>query len=235
MGEQHHPFPFFWYNISTIKHPPNTFIVIEVELPFKCSIDIFNKAYKELYKNQITHEFIRNQLGLSDSVRLKLNGTFKRRLYLLDKDNCTYCVTYEIQTALWLNSTTGKWQYVSIFPSFIKRYCQPCLHMLEYISCHTGKGENIYRHIDDPEALFDCEDFFTRSIKCIEKECEQAKYAALLNSRYADVYNRPLSINDTEFKSGRRFSVLYTLVLTARKFYGVQQGVLALANTILHL
>jgi hypothetical protein len=48
----------------------------------------FARIHQELYKNRITHEFIRNKLGLPDSVRLKLNGIHGRWLYLLGEDNC---------------------------------------------------------------------------------------------------------------------------------------------------
>ncbi|MDD2502254.1 MAG: hypothetical protein PHG58_00130 [Clostridia bacterium] len=121
-----------------------------MELACKCNPDDFDKIYQEHYKNKITHEFIRSKLGLPDSVRLKLNGTFARWLILIDEDNCIYRKRFQVQTALWLNDNTNEWQYVSIFPNFIKRYCCPSLCTLEYISCHIGKGENFYRYIDDP-------------------------------------------------------------------------------------
>lgn len=174
-------------------------------------------------------------MGLSDSVRLKLNGTFDRWLYLLDSNNCVYQVKYKVQTAIWFNVDTGKWQYVSIFPDFIKRYCRPCLNMLEYISCQLRKGEFFYRHIDDPEGILDCEDRITRPIKRIEKESIKHNYPALLNSRYTHVYNRPLLVSHKETKPERQFPVLHNLVLTARQFFGRQQGVLSLVNTVILL
>jgi hypothetical protein len=174
-------------------------------------------------------------LGLSDSVRLKLNGTFKRWLYLFDENNCIYRVLYKIQTAVWFDFSTGSWQYVSIFPNFIKQYCQPCLHMLEYISCQVGKGEFFYRHIDDPEGFLDCEDRITRSIKRIERESIEYNYPALLNSKYTDVYNSPLHVTGRVTKPAKQFPVLYNLVLVARQFFGRQQGVLSLVNTVILL
>jgi len=103
-----------------------------VELPFKCNSEEFERIYQKEYKSKITHGFIRNELGLSESVRLKLNGTFGRWLYLLDENDRLYVVRYRIQTALWYNPVTGKKMNVSIFPNFIKHYCQPCLHLLEH-------------------------------------------------------------------------------------------------------
>ena len=103
-----------------------TFIILKVDVPFKCNSEDFDKINKEFYKNKITYGFIRSKLGLSDSVKLKLNGTFGRDLYLLDKNNCLYQKFYRVQTASWFNRKSGKWKYVSIFPDFIKRYCTPC-------------------------------------------------------------------------------------------------------------
>lgn len=204
-----------------------------MELPFKCKSADFARIYQELYKNRITHEFIRNKLGLPDSVRLKLNGTFGRRLYLLGEDNCLYRNFYRVQTAVWFSESLGKWQYVSIFPNFIKRYCPPCLDILEYISCRIRKGEDIFEHIDDPEGILDCEDRITKPIRRIEKECNKDNYPALLNARYTDVYNRPLSVSAKRVAG--RFSILHNLVTTARQFFGKQQGVISLVNMIILL
>jgi hypothetical protein len=204
-----------------------------VELPFKCKSTDFTRIYQELYKNRITHEFIRNKLGLPDSVRLKLNGTFGRWLYLLGGDNCLYQSFYRVQTAVWFSESLGKWQYVSIFPNFIKKYCSPCLDILEYISCRIRKGEDVFKHIDDPEGILDCEDCITKPIRRIEKECNKDNYPALLNARYTDVYNRPLSISAK--KVDGRFSILHNLVTTARQFFGMQHGVISLVNMIILL
>ena len=172
-------------------------------------------------------------MELPDSVRLKLNGTFERQLYLLDEKSCIYQVPYKVQTAVWFNEDSGKWQYISIFPDFIKRYCAPCLHLLEYISCQAGKGEDFYRHIDDPEAILDCEDSITRPARRIEKECMKVNYLALLNSRYMCIYNRSLPAVNPDCT--KMFSVLYNLVLTARYLFGEMHGVLSLANSIILL
>lgn len=142
---------------------------------------------------------------------------------------------YKIQTALWFDEGTGKWQYVSIFPSFIKRFCTPCLDIFEYISCRIRKGEDIFKHIDDPEGILECEDSMTKQMRRIEKECSRSNYSALLNSRYTSIYNRPIRISQKESTPARRFPVLYNLVLTARQFFGVQHGVISLMNTVILL
>lgn len=205
-----------------------------MELPFKCNPEEFEKIYQDEYKNRITHGFIRNELGLSEDVRLKLNGTFGRWLYLLDGSERLYIARYRIQTALWRNPLTGRETYVSIFPNFIKHYCQPCLHLLEHISCHVGKGDDILRHIDDPEGLVSCEDRFARIMKRLENDCSSANYPALLNSRYTEVYNIPITVSGRNI-AHRRYPWMYSLVATAVQYFGKYTGVLSLVNTVILL
>lgn len=174
-------------------------------------------------------------MGLPDSVRLKLNGTFKRDLFLLNNNDCMFRVVYRIQTALWYDDQAEKWQYVSIFPSFIKRYCQPSINMLEYISCKTGKGESIFEHIDDPEEILESEDRLIWLLRKLERESNRTSSPALLNSRYTEVYNKPLTITADADAFTRRFPMLYLLVLTARQYFGQQQCVLSLVNTMIRL
>lgn len=127
-----------------------------------------------------------------------------------------------------------KWQYVSIFPCFIKKYCSFSLHLLENISCHTGKGENIFDHIDDPEELFDIEDPIARQLVKFEKQFKISDPSALLNSRYTGVYNLPIHL-DAYNVEPRQFQKIYELILVARIFFGAGAGVLAATNAILRL
>ena len=173
-------------------------------------------------------------MGLSEGIRLKLNGTFGRWLYFLDEDDRLYKTRYLIQTALWDNPVTGKKTYVSIFPNFIKQYCQPSLHLLEHISRHTGKGEDILRHIDDPEGLVNCEDRFVRTMKRLEIDCSKANYPALLNSRYTEIYNIPVTVSSCNILP-RRYPWMYSLVTTAVQYFGKYTGVLSLVNTVITL
>ena len=147
--------------------PTTSSIVIKVEPIFNGNL---NNFYDELYKNRITYGFIRSELGLSENVKIKLNGGFTRDLYYLDERNNVHKIRFKIQTAAWKIRASHKWNYVSIFPCFIKRYCPFSLHMLENISCQTGKGENVFQHIDDPEEFFDCEDPIVSPLVKFEKE-----------------------------------------------------------------
>lgn len=167
-------------------------------------------------------------------VKIKLNGKFSRDLYFLDEKNNVCKINFKIQTAAWMNIETGKWQYVSIFPCFIKKYCPMSLHMLENISCHTGKGETIFRHIDDLEGLFDCEDPIAKPLTRFEKEFKISNPSALLNSKYTEVYTLPINL-DVYNVTPKRFQNVYELILTARVFFGIKVGVLSLVNTIIQL
>lgn len=172
--------------------PTTSSIVIKAEPIFNGNLNSF---YDELYKNRITYGFIRSELGLSENVKIKLNGGFTRDLYYLDEQDHVRKIQFRIQTAAWKYTASGKWNYVSIFPCFIKRYCSISLHTLEKVSCQTGKGENVFWHIDDPEALFDCEDPIVRPLVKLEKEFKISDPSALLNSRYVQVFNRPIDLN----------------------------------------
>jgi hypothetical protein len=220
------------YNQIRIK--TTTSIVIKVELSFKSSVRTFEKEYLELYKKRITHEFIRNELGLSEEVKIKLNGTFTRKLYILDENNNICRVSYKMQTAIWTEPLTNRSIYVSIFPCFIKKYCPLSLHLLENISCNTRKGENVFKHIDDPKCYFDCEDSIMKVLRKFEKEFKIANPSALLNSKYVEVYNRSIRL-DSHLTSAMRFQRVFELILVARFFFGIEYGLLSLTNTILRL
>jgi hypothetical protein len=208
---------------------------MDIELPFKCNLEDFKKIYQEEYIGKISHEFIRRGLKLPDSVRVKLNGGFERWLYLIDEKDCLFKFRYRIQTALWFTDESGKGKYVSIFPNFIRRWCQPCLNLLEHISCKVGKGEDVFKHIDDPEELVPCEDRIAGAAGRLEKHCLKIRCEALLNSRYTEVFNRPISAMGYELVNTKRFPFLYSLVVTAKHFFGVDNGVLACVNTIIRL
>lgn len=219
------------YNINIIKKlPPHTSIVLKVELPFNSNP---NNFYDELYKNRITHGFIRSELDLPDDIKIKLNGTFTRALSYLDDKGNICKISFKIQTAVWLDAS-GKWQYVSIFPCFIKKYCPLSLHLLENISSRVRKGDKIFDHIDDPEKIFDSEDPIVRSLVRFEKEFEQSNPSALLNFQYIEIHNRAIQ-SDAYSIASKRFKKVYELVLIASVFFGVETSALSLANSIFRL
>jgi len=158
-------------------------------------------------------------LNLSNSIRLKFNGSFKRWIYLLDEHDCLYKVRIKIKTAAWFNENTRKWQYVSIFPNFIKRWHQSSLNLLEYTSCIVRKGEDVFWHIDDPKELLLCEDSITGAIKRIEKDIDDINCVALLNSKYTLIFNRPVHFKWFEDVKFMRFETLFSLIVMAKQYF----------------
>ena len=133
-----------------------------------------------------------------------------------------------------MNAERGKWQYVSIFPCFIKKYCPLSLHLLENVSSRARKGDKIFDHIDDPEKLFDCEDSIVRPLVRFEKEFKISNPSALLNSRYVEMGNPPINLDACSI-APKCFKKAYELVLTARIFFGIEAGALSLTNSIFRL
>jgi hypothetical protein len=209
---------------------PDTYIVIDIELPCKCETEEFETIYQECYKAGITNEFIRSKLEGFEVVRLKLNGTFGRNLELLDLSGNLYIIRFRIQTASWEDST-GEQHYVSIFPNFIRKFTRPCLSVLEYISCNTRKGEDIFSHIDDTDNIHSCEDRMAHILEALDKKCDEKDYTGVLNVRYTTAFNRPITIS-TEEVSRNRFPYVFTLILMARKYFGMHFGGLAAAWSI---
>jgi len=199
-------------------------------LPCKCKSKEFEKIYRENYKAAITNEFIRSKLDGFDVVRLKRNGTFGRDLELLDLSGNLYIICFRIQTALWEDSA-GKQHYVSIFPNFIRKFTRPCLSVLEYISCNTRKGEDIFSHIDDRDNIHSCEDRMVHILDKLDKKCAEKDYAGILNSRYTIVFNKPITISAKEV-SRNRFPHVFALIIIVREYFGMCWGSLAAASSI---
>lgn len=105
------------------------------------------------------------------------------------------------------------------------------LQMLEKISCQTRKGENVCRHIADPEDLLDCEDPIVRPLVRLEKEFKISDPSPLLNSRYMQVFNHPIDLNAYRVEP-KRFRKVYELILTARFFFGIESGTIRFILTI---
>jgi hypothetical protein len=163
-------------------------------------------------------------------VSLKRNGTFGRDLELLDPSGNLYIVRFRIQTALWEDST-GEKHYVSIFPNFIRKFTRPCLSVLEYISCNTGKGEDIFSHIDDRDNIHSCEDRMAYILEGLDKKCVEKDYTGVINALYITAFNSPITISTKEV-GRKRFPHVFTLILMVREYFDMHSGSLAAAWSI---
>lgn len=217
----------------------NTYILIEVELPVKCSEKEFNDIYNKHYINEITHTFIRTELRLPEDSKIKLNGTYKRKLCLLDKACNLYELTFKVQTALYFEPQTGKAHYVSIMPNFIKKHCRFSLSIFEYLAERMKEGETVFKHLYDPLCLIECEDDIVRPISCMDEEASMHKFSALLNSKYTLIYNKTL-INsqalvdlNNDKKESMKFKALYELIIIAYMYFGTKSATLSLVNKLI--
>ncbi len=149
---------------------------------------------------------------------------------MLDPSGNLYLVRFRIQTALWKDST-GKQHYISIFPNFIRKFTRPCLSVLEYISCNTRKGEDLFSHIDDWDNIHTCEDRMAHILEVLNKKCAEKDYTGVLNSRYTTAFNRSITLSIEEVGYSR-FPHVFTLILMVREYFGMHWGGLALAWSI---
>lgn len=221
----------------------NTYILIEVELPVKCSKNEFEDIYSEHYINEITHEFIRKGLNLPEDSKIKLNGKYKRNLCLLDNNNNLYDLTFKVQTALYFDPQTDKTHYVSIIPSFIKKHCRFSLSVFEYLAKNMKEGETIFEHIYDPLCLIECEDDIVRPLIRIEEDASMHNYSALLCSSYTLIHNRILLnlltieniIELLNKKASMVFKATYELIVIAYMYFGAKSATLPLVNKLINL
>lgn len=214
-----------------MKKPTDTYIVINIELPCKCNQEDFKRIYQENYRAAITNEFIRSNLDGFEVIGLKRNGTFGRKLELLDLSNNLYIVEVRIQTTLW-KDITGEIHYLSIFPNFIRKYTRPSLTTLEYISCKTKKEEDVFLHIDDKNNIHSCEDRLVYTLKALDNKCNKENYENLLKVKYG--YNSSISsavLNNEVDKS--RFPHIHALIVIMEKSSMMHLNNLSFAYSVL--
>jgi hypothetical protein len=209
---------------------PDTYIIIDIELPCKCEPQEFENIYREKYKAGITNGVIRSKLEGFDVVRLKRNGTFGRNVELMDSSGNLYMVRFRVQTALWEDSS-GKQHYVSIFPNFIRKFTRPCLSVLEYISCNTVRGEDIFSHIDDSNNIHSCEDRMVHILETLDKKCDSEGYIYSLHADYKTISNGSIAVQGEEV-CRKRFPHVFTLIIMVRKYFAMRFGGLAVAWSI---
>ncbi|WP_139376074.1 hypothetical protein, partial [Clostridium oryzae] len=123
---------------------------------------------KQIYSSIITNYcdfihkgFVRKELGIPESDKLKKNGTFKRDLYFLDGTEVRYA-RVKIQTLLWTKADGNK-VYISVFPSNIIKYNKADTNLIEFISRNVKEGESVFDYVNDSENCLDSEDILIRS------------------------------------------------------------------------
>lgn len=196
-----------------------------------CEIDFnnFEKDYVEKYLNAITYAFVCEKLALKGSTKVKKNGYWTRTfIYILNGKIVK--IKVKIQKMVWYDED-GTEHYVSVFPSFIIRYCKISTDLIDALSKCVGKDEDILNHIDDPDNAIDCEDPIAKALENMEKRCISNNYDIELSSRYVFLDN---SFSRTAIDFIPRYPRLYSLYITAKSFLQSEIGIFTELNLTLH-
>ncbi|WP_139376140.1 hypothetical protein, partial [Clostridium oryzae] len=123
------------------------------------SLILIKQTYSSIIDNYcdfIQKGFVRKELCIPESDKLKKNGTFKRDLYFLDGNEIKYA-RVKIQTLLWTRADGNK-VYISVFPTNIIKYNKADTNLIEFISRNVKEGESVFDYVNDSENCLDCED-----------------------------------------------------------------------------
>lgn len=135
---------------------------------------------------------VRKELNIPESDKLKRNGTFSRWLYYNDGDVLKKS-RVKIQTLLWTDGD-GNEKYISVFPDFIIKYNVATTNLIEFISTNVGKGDDIFKYIEDPEDLVESEDVIINACQMVNKACKNNGFTAQLNAKYTTMFFVSLAI-----------------------------------------
>ncbi len=203
-----------------------TYIVIHCEIDF----NNFYEEYNQNYINKITYDFVRDQLGLDASVRVKRNGTWERDL--------TFTVSFGlvikrviIQKMLVYDMFEVGY-YISVFPQIIIKYCPLSSDLLEEITVNVPKGEDILKHINDPRKLFDSEDYLANACANMENRCIKEIFTAILAQKLAVVTNKIADFKDAE---RARYPNLLALCMLGQMLFLKNTGIFSELNVLLGL
>jgi len=136
---------------------------------------------------------VRKELNIPESDKLKKNGTFSRWLFYLDRGVLKQS-RVKIQTLLWTDGIGNK-KYISVFPNFIIKYNVATTDLIEFISTNVGRGEDIFKYIEDPDNLVESEDVLIRACQKVDKACESKGIAAQLSAKYTTMFSASLGIS----------------------------------------
>lgn len=156
-------------------------------------------------------DFVRGELNIPVSDKLKKNGTFMRGLYY-KIDDCLKYTKVNIQTMLWTTST-GKNFYISIFPSCIIKYNKVSTDLIEFVSTNVRKDESIFNYIEDADSLIECEDILVSSCERVNNACYHKKFDALLNSKHTTIFNAPIRISREDTIKFNTYSFIQIVIL----------------------
>ena len=196
-------------------------IIIQLDINY----NYFEEEYDIFLENLDTDD-LRKEANIPETDYLKKNGTFDRGIYYLVDGNLEYA-RIKIQKLQWTTIVDGKETriYLSVFPSFVIKYNKVSADSIEYISNNCRKGEDIFTVINDPECILSSEDLLHRACQKVNKTCISRNYASILNTRYTEVYEVPISLPDLIDKiNDYRYPANYELYQTGKIFIGEITG-----------
>jgi len=204
-------------------------------IQFNINYNHFEEEYENFLVCLDTSD-LRKELQISETDYLKKNGTYDRGIYYLHNSNLQY-TRIKIQKLQWTTIIDGEEKkiYLSVFPSFVIKYNKVSVDTIEYISNTCREGEDIFTVINDPECVISSEDLLHRACKKVNDACIQGNYASILNTKYTEVYEVPISfpelINEI---SDYRYAANFELYKTGKIFTGevAKCGVLARLNRL---
>lgn len=204
-------------------------------IQFDINYNQFEEDY-EVFLGKLDTNDLRKELQIPETDHLKKNGTFNRGIYYLHNNNLQYS-RIRIQKLQWTTIIDGKEikRYISVFPSFVIKYNKVSVDTIEYISNTCRKGEDIFTVINDPECVLSSEDLLHRACQKVNETCNQRNYASILNTKYTEVYDIPISFPELIDKiDDYRYPANYELYKAGKVFTGefAEFGVLATLNRL---
>lgn len=199
-------------------------------LPCDINFNRFDEEYENKYFNKISNSFVLNSLGLDESTKIKRNGTWTRTFIFVINGNLV-SKRIRIQKMLWYDAC-GHAHYISVFPSFIIKYCPLSSFLLDFVISNVKAGEDILNYINDPDQAIDCEDPVASACSNLEKRCINNGYLPIVAHMYTSIFNK-LSPASAGFNA--RFPKLYSLFTISNFCFGTSSGVFSRLNASIKL
>ena len=213
----------------------NKNIIIQFNINCKC----FNEDYAKFLKSLNTNELL-EEVKLSDTDKLKKNGTFRRGLYYCVEIIIDHTPTQIIHHTiikiqkLQLTTTVNGFEekiYISVFPFFVNKYNKFSLDVIEHIGKSCRKGEYILNVINDKHCILDSEDPLQRACEKIDKACQFKEYASCLNANHTKIHEVSINTSNLIVEIDLyRYPNTFELLKIASNFFNTKTSALSKVN-----
>ena len=204
-------------------------IILHIEVNY----NRFYEDYQNKFLDRINLDEIEDKLEIPDIDRLIFNGGWFRNFYYLVGTALHKTEIYIRK----LNCITenGENHYISVWPQFVIKYNPLSAELIEYMATNVRKGEDIFLkgYIEDPDLIFDCEDFLHCYCLRVDTACELNNFSVSLNANYTQNYNQVLNIFvNQELLNNMRYPQIYLLHKTGQAYQGFSGMVLSYLNLV---